>query len=616
MPNWVNCLKIFHRQTTLFNLSGSAPAILTLLVTIGLLYSFVREKIRTDQAVMIAVALLLFLGILAPSSVLGVLNNSAPITIACLFIVSAALERTGCIHLLGHYLGTLAGRKERGLLITLCLAAMLISPFINNTPVVVVLIPVAISLANQRNLKPSKFLIPLSYASIFGGLCTMIGTSTNLLVDGMARQYGLAPFSMFEISIPAIILASLGLFFIVVLAPRLLPERVTLSQQLSPGSQRTFMAELLVPKGSRLANKSLLEANLATGDTRVHRLFRDDQDITEPSDSVCLQEGDRILVHSQSRQLLDFNSSELIGVGLSGKPDLEALKQGDAMVVECIVGRNSRYLNRPMRDLDLAARYGIHVLAVHRQDANISGVLDDFELQFGDVLLVEGQHQGIHRFCDNGDLITINSKDKREIHQQKPKAIIAMTTVAAIMLLAAFNIMSIEGLAIIGAVVVIATGCLTTDQAYKSVDWPILILIYGMLCISVAMQQTGLLQYLADGLIWLGQDSHPLLVLLMVLVVTSLTTEVLSNNAVAVLFTPLVILVAQQLGFDPRPFVVAVMFAASACFITPIGYQTNTLVYNAGAYKFRDFFRLGLIMNILVWAAGVLLIPLFWPLVA
>lgn len=598
-------------EPLLFSLDANLATSLTILITLGLIVTFVFELLRSDQAVMLAVALLLFFGILAPAQVLSVLNNSAPVTIACLFVVSAALERTGCIQLLANYLGRLAGTKERGLLITLCLTALFISPFINNTPVVIVLIPVAISLANQRDIKPSKLLIPLSYASIFGGLCTMIGTSTNLLVDGMARQYGLEPFSMFEISLPAMLMALVGLCLMVVLAPRLLPDRATLSQQVT-GQTRNYFSELLVSAGSKLENRSLKDAQLANGDILASLVFRGDKTIHEPQDDLILLAGDRIVLSSQGKQLLSFSQNESLGLGQ--KPDSDSLRAENAEVMEFLISRQSRYLSRPMRDLDLAARYGVHVLAVHRQSDNISAALDDFQLEFGDVILVEGQQAGLERFRDNGDLITINTNSVQNTSFKPVRAGIALVTVVMIMIMAAFKVMPIEGLAIIGAVTVMLTGCLSTDQAYKSIDWPILILIYGMLSVSMALEQTGVLQLLANQLIVHGQDSHPILVLFMVLVTTSIATEFLSNNAVAVLFTPLVIIVAQQLGFDPRPFVVAVMFAASASFITPIGYQTNTLVYNAGSYRFLDFLPMGIIMNILVWVAGTLLIPLFWPL--
>jgi di/tricarboxylate transporter len=281
-------------------------------------------------------------------------------------------------------------------------------------------------------------------------------------------------------------------------------------------------------------------------------------------------------------------------------------------MVEALVGQTSRYVLRPIRDLDLATRYGIHLIAVHRKDASIQDINDDFQLQFGDVLLVEGTPVQIKRFCENGDLFAIT--EGKAPANRVGKAPIALATIAGVVLLAAFNVMPIEGLAMMGAAVVVASGCIRADEAYKAVEWPIIIMIFGMLAVSIAMRESGLAAMLAGALVGAGAGLTPWMMLALVILLTSITTEFISNNAVAVLFTPIVISVAHQLGVDPRPFVVGVMFAASASFATPIGYQTNTLVYNAGNYRFTDFARLGIPLNLIVWLASSLLIPLFWPL--
>ena len=576
-------------------------------------FGFVRETLTPDIVAMAAVGVLLAFGILDTPEVLQVFSNSAPITIACMFVLSAALERTGVIDALGEAISRRRWRSPWLAMAAMASAVMVLSAFINNTPVVVILTPVVIALAHSLKVAPSRMLIPLSYATIFGGTCTLIGTSTNILVDGVAQKHGLAGFGMFEITLPGILMGLIGIAYLVLFGRWLLPDRETLADILPDPSRRQFLTEVLVPGHSPLVGKTLAETGL-TGKRGVHviDLIRDRVSLDPEHGAPRLQAGDRLVLRTRAADVMELRDARGVAFEPSDRLALEPISSHKAMTMEGIVGPLSELVGQRIADLNLRRQYGTYILAIHRQRELLQGNFDELGLGFGDTLLLEGPPEGLKRLFDQQDLVNLTHPAERPF--RRGKARLAIVLVAAMMGLATFEVLPIAALALIAATAAVALGCVDIDEAYKAIQWRILMLIFGMLALGRAMETTGAAALLVQQITAVVAVLGPVAVLSVIYFLTSAVTEVMSNNAAAILITPIAIAIAEQMGVDPRPFAVAVMFAASASFATPIGYQTNTFVHTAGGYRFFDFVKVGLPLNLILWAAATLIIPLFWPL--
>ncbi len=587
-------------------LAPPIPALLALAIVAGMFVLFVSEVFPTEVVAIAGAALMLAIGLLPYEDAVAVLSNTAPWTIAFMFLIMGGLVRTGALDGLTRVVERHAGTRPKRTLAMLFAFVVVASGFMNNTPVVAVMIPVVIQIARKLSISPSKLLMPLSYFTILGGMLTLIGTSTNLLVDGVARDRGLPHFSIFEIAPLGIVLAATGAVFMALFASRLLPERVSMSDLLAGRRAMKYFTEVAVPEGSDVTGTPVLEVPLFRREgIRVIDVLRGDASLRRDLASAVLEAGDRVVLRTEMADLLDLQQSKELRL-------VDKLSSVQTETVEVLISPGCRMIGRTLGELRLRRRYGVYVLAVHRRNQNIGRQLDDVEVRVGDTLLLEGALEDIQRLAADMELVDVSRPTAKPFRRRQ--APIAVGALIAVVVLAALDVAPILALAAVAVAVILVTQCIDADEAFSFVDGRLLALIFAMLAVGAGLDHSGAVTLIVEAVAPLLTGLSPFWTILCVYFLGLVLTELLSNNAVAVILTPIAIDLAASLGMDPRPFVVAVMFSASVAFATPIGYQTNTMVYGPGGYRFTDYMRLGLPLNIVTGIVACALIPILWPL--
>lgn len=571
---------------------------------------FVTELISVELVGLLAMVILVVSGIITPQQGLNGFSNEATVTIAAMFILSAGLFRTGAVNIVGDMIGRLGRRSFWLAVIVFMIVTGVTSAFINNTAVVAIFLPVALSAAQNIKVSPSKILMPLSYSSIFGGCCTLIGTSTNIIVSSLAREHGQPGFSMFDFTPLGSIFFLIGLLYMVVIGIRLIPERRPVGDVLQSFGMSDYITEIVFTEGSPFIGTRYTKIDVfQDADVEIIELIRD-QHIQHIGPQSTVEANDILRIRCSS---LFINSiRDINGIVLRPEFKLSGSEQSEEkIIVEAVIAPYSLLEGRSLKDINFKERFNAIVLALRHRGTLIKTKLGRTILRSGDALLIQLPQEAVGQLRGNNNFVVVSETGLPSF--RKSRAIPALAIIGGVVAVSALDILPISVAAIIGGLLMVFTGCLNLEDAYKAIEWEVIFLLAGTLSLGAALEASGAAALLAAYLQTSVGEWGPVAVLAVLYIVTLILTEAMSNNATAALVTPIAIVAAQTLGVSPTPFLVTVAFAASLAFMSPVGYQTHLMVYAPGRYRFVDFLRVGTPLNIMYWILAVLLIPIFFP---
>jgi di/tricarboxylate transporter len=586
--------------------------VLVLIVVLSAVILFITEKVPLDLVALTIIAALMMSRIITPEEGLSGFSNPATVTVGAMLVLSAGLFKSGAVNILGAGLHKLSRYGSRIMTLTMMTCIGAISAFINNTAAVAMLLPVVMETARNMRMAPSKLLMPLSFASMFGGVCTLIGSSTNILVSSIAERYGQPGLGMFEMTQLGLVFFTAGTVYMLAVGVRWIPDRGEeddLTQRFAMGE---YLTEIVLLPEAKSVGTTIADAPLGKDiDLEILEVRRHAGRLQFPGPHTMLQADDILLVRCNAAQITRLQERE----GITLKSEMQwrdrDLESDETRLMEAVVAPYSVLDGRSVRGIRFKDNFGATVLAIRHHGELVHENLNTRILRGGDMLLLKVRTDSFKRLRDSPAFVMLSDVGLSTFRPQK--LLTALAIIAAVVGAAALNVVPIVISAISGCALLILTGCLTMEEAYQAVEWKIIFLLAGVLTLGVALEKTGTALLLSNWLIATVGLWGPIALVSAFYLITSLLTEAMSNNATAALLTPIAIAAAQSLEVDPRPFLMAITFAASASFMTPVGYQTNTLIYGPGQYTFKDFLRVGAPLNILFWVLATIFIPVFWP---